>query len=451
MFDLSNFFFRACFVLAISAWAMQGGPSFAQSLIVLDVGLIDGTGSALKPGMSVLVRDGRIAEIANSVTAPNDAAVVDGRGKFLIPGLIDVHVHLIGGGAWQNYSETKGDVLDFAQGERALHGFLWYGVTSIYDPGNNPEYIYEMRRRERDGEIISPRIFATGKLLSYPGSWGVGYAGLGVPDWPDTKAVLDAKLERDPDMQKFTYERLGFGPMPLVPQLPERLLKKMVSYVKKRDVRTTAHISDERSAREAIAAGIDSLAHPVVVARQSDDFVKLLIDRDIEVATTLTVFDDIVRVGEDPSFLDTPRYESILTESEINARKTKASAYYRRLDWPRWYKALLPFMKENIRQIHDAGGIVALGSDRSDGAATMRELELIVEAGITPFDAIKVATLNAARYLGKEDELGSIEVGKRADMVLLAADPTIDVKNFAAVDAVIKDGRVLRREDLDPN
>ena len=105
--------------------------------------------------------------------------------------------------------------------------------------------------------------------------------------------------------------------------------------------------------------------------------------------------------------------------------------------------------QENLRQVHAAGGVLVLGTDQTIGPAVHRELELVVAAGIEPLDAIRIATLNAAVFLGREGDLGSIEPGKLADLVLLSADPLADIRNSQAIDTVIKNGVVVDRSDLD--
>ena len=114
----------------------------------------------------------------------------------------------------------------------------------------------------------------------------------------------------------------------------------------------------------------------------------------------------------------------------------------------KWMRVMNPVAQENLRRLNEAGGIVALGTDQDMGPAVHRELELLVDGGISPLDAIKIATLNNAIFLGMEDELGTIEAGKLADLVILNADPTKDINNAKLIDTVIKNGRVIDRTTL---
>ncbi len=437
----------AIFVSAFVISSLSG--AFAEPLLFRNVTLIDGTGAQAQSGMSVLVTENRIAEVSRTnIRAGENVTVIDGRGKYLIPGLMDMHIHLLGAGAWRGLSVVSDKPVDYEQGLAALHGFLYAGVTSVFDAGNDPDYIYEMRRRERAGEMISPRLFVTGKLLSYEGSWLVPYAGMATPDWPDAIPVLEEKLSRKPDIQKITYERFGTGPRTMVKQMPKELMENVVDYLKSQGVRTTIHISHEDLARDAIAAGIETLAHPVNVGHHSPDFPQLLRDSGVVVATTLAVFDDIVRLSQSPEYLQDPLYTATLGPVEIATRLDKGRSNYERQGLPSWFRILVPYVQQNLRELHEAGVPLALATDRSDGATVHREMELLVEAGIAPADVIVIATLGGARYLGMEDELGTVQLGKLADLVLLNADPSVDIDNAKDIAMVVKNGEIIDRASL---
>ena len=125
-----------------------------------------------------------------------------------MPGWIDAHIHLIGAGQWRGLDNPPDVDINFDAALSALHGYLFVGVTSPYDAGNNPALILEMRRRERAGEIVSPRIYASGHALSWPAG---SFHGVGVPDWPETQKVLDAQIALKPDIQKLVMEGFVMG------------------------------------------------------------------------------------------------------------------------------------------------------------------------------------------------------------------------------------------------
>lgn len=422
----------------------------AAGLAITNVTVIDGTGGPNIPNQTVLIEDGRIAAVQSAAeSVPSDSRIIEATGKFLMPGWIDAHIHLIGAGQWRGLDNPPGVAIDFDAALSALHGFLYVGVTSVYDAGNNPDLIIELRRRERAGEIISPRIFASGHALSWPGSWMAStFHGMGVPDWPETKKVLDAQIALKPDIQKLVMERFGIGPNPVGPSLPVDVMVKMVAYLKDHGVRTSIHAVSEDLAQAAVEAGIDTLAHPVTIARVNASFTDLLATRQIPVATTLAVFDEIIRFGQDPTWIDTPLNNFVMGQEEITARQAKGPPLYASMGWTTWFKALSPYMKENLRNLYDAGGVLVVATDRSNGPLYFRELQLLAELGIPAAAIVRMGTLHGAQFLGLEDDLGTIGVGKLADLVLLEADPTADIRNAAAIAAVIKSGQVIDRSAL---
>ena len=170
----------------------------------------------------------------------------------------------------------------------------------------------------------------------------------------------------------------------------------------------------------------------------------------VPTVSTLTIGDNYSRVADHPEFLDQPLYRDTLEASERQMLKTEESAKQKENRWAAWMKVMTPVAQDNMKRLNATGkDIVAAGTDLSSGAALQRELELLVGSGISPADTIVIATRNSARALGKLDELGTIEAGKLADVVLLKADPTRDINNAKLVDVVIKSGQIIDRSRLD--
>ena len=204
----------------------------------------------------------------------------------------------------------------------------------------------------------------------------------------------------------------------MIPILPVELMQRIIRYYNDRGIRTTVHTSSEYRARQAIFAGVDSLAHPVIQGPITDDFARLMGAKKIPMVTTLTIGENYSRLAEHPEYLDDPLYQATLTAEEINILKTVKRKEYQERKWTWWMKIMTTIAQENVSKIHDAGGVLVAGTDQTTGPALHRELELLSDAGIAPGDIIRIATLNGAVFLGKEKDLGSIEEGKIADMVL---------------------------------
>ena len=419
---------------------------WAQAAIAFEnVTLIDGAGRPPLANACVTVTDQRISAVGRCpLAAPAGARRIDGRGKFLIPGLMDVHVHLRGG----RFMDAQGPP-DEQMGIRALQSYIYSGVTTILDVGNNPDYIFKLRDMERSGKIVSTRLLAVGGIVTYPGSHGSGPGATLVDSWPQAIPKLDAAIARNPDFLKITYEEHGWGTRPMIPILPIDLMTKIIQYYNDHGIRSTAHTSSEIRAREAIFAGIDTLAHPVIQGPVSDSFVLMMKARQIPEASTMTIGDNYSRLADHPEFLDQPLYQDTLEPEEIERLKTVESARQKENRWAAWMKVMTPVCQENIRKIDGAGGIIALGTDQSSGPSVHRELELLVAGGVPTMNAIRIATLNSAKFLGRERDMGSVEEGKIADLVLLDANPLDDINNAKKIRMVIKGGEIIDRSKLD--
>ncbi len=418
----------------------MGAVSQTTALVIEDVTLIDGTGRPAIEHAWVSVEGDRIRRVSRERIDAPDARRIDGRGKWLIPGLMDMHIHLEGG-------RGRG-VSNEAAAIGALHGFLYAGFTSVFDAGNDADFIFDLRRRERAGGIVAPRVFATGPLVTVPGGHGGGRGSTLVESWPEARAALDRHIALEPDMVKLTYDEHGWGTRPLIPLLPADLMAHVGNYFNAHGIRTTVHISHEQRAREAIAAGIDTLAHPIIQGPVSEGFVKLMAATKTPMVSTLTIGEGYSRLVEHPEFLDTPIYRDIWDAERIARMKTETREAYAARAWTTWMKIMTPIAQDNLRQIAAAGGVIALGSDQSAGAQSHRELELMVAGGIPAVEAIRIGTLNAAVFLGRDRDMGSIEEGKLADLVLLDADPLADISNAQRVAMVIKGGAVVDRGAL---
>ena len=180
----------------------------------------------------------------------------------------------------------------------------------------------------------------------------------------------------------------------------------------------------------------------------SDKYLNMMKVKRIPQVTTLAIVESYSRLAEDPDHLDQPLYRATLDPKEIRRLKAFESTKQAERRWAAWMKVMTPVAQDNVKPFNEVGGVVVLGTDQNLGAAVHRELELLVDGGIPTLDAIKIASLNGARFLGMEEDLGSLEKGKFADVVLLTADPAADIKNTTQIDTVIKAGRIIDRSGL---
>lgn len=454
--------------LAVSA------PALAEDIVIDNVTLVDGTGQPKQAAMSIGVDNGRITFVTPTAVAPRVAGRhIDGTGQYLMPGLMDVHIHLKGAGGGDErrmvgvgpkgtpHGEQTELTAPFPSrppavetkeghdaGVQALASFLYSGVTTVYDAGNELTHILPIRAEERAGKILAPHVFATGNIITYPNSHG-GNNENWIASWPQDKAKLDKYLEESkPDILKLTLEEHGWGTRPLIPMLPLDVMQEIIMEANRYGIRTTAHTSSELRATEAIFAGIDSLAHPVIQGPITPEFARLMGAKKTPMATTLTIGEGYSRLVEHPEYLDQPLYQAALSPAEINTLRTKTLPAWKERGWTWWMKLMTPVAQENMRMVYAAGGTIAIGTDQTIGPAVHREMELLQAAGIPAKDIVTIATLNGAKHLGKDKEMGSIEPGKIADMLLLKADPTVDVNNIKQIVWVMKSGQLIDEDKL---
>jgi imidazolonepropionase-like amidohydrolase len=437
---------RDAMISAILASLLVASAAQADDYVIEHVTLLDGI-HAPQSDMTVSVESDRIESVVPSAVAHDlKGHRIDGKGKYLMPGLMDVHIHLKGGFDITGNAEL--DPPDREAGVQALASFLYAGVTTVFDAGNRPEHILPLRADERAGRILAPRIFATGNLVTYPGSHGDRIA-VRISDFEKDKALLDKHIaEQQPDILKLTLEEEGWGSRPMITLMPVDLLQKITRYYNQHGIRTTVHVSSELRALEAIYAGSDTLAHPVIQGPVSNSFVKLMAAKKTPFASTLSIGENYSRLVEHPEYLDQPLYVASLSAAEREQLKTKTRAQWQASSWTWWMKLMTPIAQENVHKIDVAGGTVACGTDQSTGADTQRELELLVAAGIAPLEVIKIATYNSAVFLGKADQLGSLESGKLADLVMLNKDPAANIDNAKDILFVMKNGKIIDESQL---
>ena len=421
--------------------------AFADSLLIKNINLIDGSGAPLLSNINILVENGRIVKISSSsINLNKNIKIIDGEGKFLIPGLIDSHIHLPGG---RTGPGNKKMVLNFKTGKKFLESYLYSGVTSVYDSNNNPDYIFKLRADERSGSILSPRIFATLSLVAPPGGHGCCAGGIPVNDFSYGKERLEELFLLKPDLLKFTRESRGMGAESRnLPLMDKGLFKRLISFSHENNLRVTVHVSENTLASEAIEAGADAFAHIPYIDPITDGLIDKIVKNGIILSTTIT------RVENDSSYLDREIFKDT-----VDIETIKNIKLHERFGTPKdlenlsplvkWIRSVRAILIDNIKRLHEKGAIIALGTDRPLGPILHYELELIVEAGVNPIQAIKMATLNSAKYIGVDDDLGSIEEGKIADMVILNSNPLDNITNTTSIDSVYKGGIKVNRSLLD--
>ena len=397
--------------------------------------LIDGTGAAAVEHATIVVRGDRIVSAgpAASVSIPGGARVTDLRGKALMPGLADMHVHLMGG--WDGVAT---DMLGY---RRYMNALLYAGVTTVLDTGNVEPFIVQLRAEVAAGRLLGPRIYCVGPLID-----GAD------PAWPPlSRAVVS--VAQVPDVVR-ALSRDHVDLIKAYVGLSHSVLERLVEEGHKASLRVIIDQWQRNGSPDLVADGIYGFAHLPTRKLSSTD-VQLMHDRQVAFISTLSVFesqsrrrltnltflqDPLVRDTSPPPFLEGLRAEA--------SRKLTAEEAERTQRWA----GLLQNAMGNARALVKAGVLLTAGTDAPypgdmQGEGLHHELELLVEAGFTPLEAISIATQNAARFIGASD-WGTIQPGKLATLIVVDGRPDRDISQTRKVVGVYVKGRKIDRDSL---
>jgi len=417
----------------------------APVVALTHVRVIDGTGAPARADQTVVIRDGAIAELgsASSVAVPPGATVVDLTGKSVIPGLVMLHEHLY---------YTTGPGVYGQLGASFSRLYLAGGVTTMRTGGNvNGIMDINLSRRIAAGELVGPAIDATAPYVNGPST----FLQMHVVNTPD-----DAR-------QHVAYwATQGSTSLKAYMQISRDALKAAIDEGHRRGMKMTGHLCSVTFG-EAADLGIDNLEHgffpatDFVADKQPDicpgqargqqtiaaldengapfkALVQKLVDRHVALTSTLTVFETFTRGRPLPPGLDvlTPPLRDSFMRAHERVEQNQQSVY----------AALFAKDMRMERAFVRAGGTLVAGTDPTGsggvvpGYADQRQIELLVEAGFTPVEAIRIGTLNGATFLGRDARIGSIAQGKQADLVVVAGDPSASIADIRRVETVFRNG-----------
>ena len=461
----------ACLVACLASCANRPTPNVASMLAVVGGTVVHPQRDAARtvaPNSVIVVTDGRISAVgpADSVPIPAGARIVDARGKWIVPGLIDAHVHFFQSGNLY----TRPDAADLrrsvpyasevARNKARLAAtfkvYLASGVTSVVDIGG-PFWNFDVRDAALR-TLAAPRVSVAGPLIST-----VDDPPLDLGDPPiikittadEARALVRRELARQPDYIKvwFIYRLdADFGAQ-------EVIVKAAADEAHAAGIPLAVHATQLVVAKAALRAGADYLVHSVDDAPVDDEFLRLAVARRIVYCPTLFVTSGY-RSALSNTWKPTPA-ELRLADPQILAAMGDLNRIPRELIPDRVANLMTnpppfqppDFAMSNLRKVWDAGIPVAMGTDAGNigtlhGASVFREMALMQQAGLTPLEVLRSATVNGAKAARHENDVGIIEKGRFADLVILDADPLIDTDNLSRIHRVIKGGTVFDPDEL---
>jgi len=401
----------------------------AGVIILEGATVIDGTGNLPKPNATIVINGSKIAylssEAANSYNLNFSAAksVINLTGKYIIPGLFDMHAHV---------ANVRKNSYNQNESEYMLLMLLTHGVTTIRNPGGPTEQSVALRENVSEGKIEGPQIFTAGQLLN-------------TPQIPIPFVERQVQTEQDVRQEVRTQAAAGVDYVKLYVGLTPELVQAAIKEAHSNGIKVIGHLY-LTSWTYAANLGIDALTHGVPVSPsllskenqqkfleagdhpfnhflwldlvdlngpEINEMIKALVNNNIPVDPTLDIYEAMIK--------EEPQYQYL---------------------WPK--------ILQLTKMLYDNGVTILSGSDIPNfelvpGASLHHELELLVEAGIPPLEVIKIATRNGAQALGIEKDVGTIVPGKQADMMILSDNPMDDISNTKKIEAVISDGQFVDR------
>ena len=433
-------------------------PAADDLLVLNNVTVVDVRTGALQAEQTVILERNQIASVGPSKSAkyPRNAPSVNGRGLFLIPGLWDMHVHLV-----------FGDWFPGAQ-DISLPLFVANGVTGVRDMGSELDIVQSWRNEIEAGRLIGPRIYTPGPMLDGPKPRFPSSAAIATPE-DAHRAVADLK-------------RRGADFIKLQSLIPRDAVFAIAEEAKKQEIAFEGHVPDAVRASEMSAAGMKSFEHLIGIFEGSspaeDEFLKgnktegrFLATYDPARAAALAAILAKNQTWQCPTLV-WERGGNLIDVSDFSKdmRVKYVPASWKTKTWKRFTEEItqgygaddLTIRKrfvekelEVVGMLHKAGVPFLAGTDTPAGVhifpgySLHEELQRFVAAGFTPLEALQTATINPARFFGMEDQLGAVEKGKLADLVLLSANPLDDIANTQKIAGVIVNGRYFYRAELD--
>jgi hypothetical protein len=407
-------------------------------LAIVNANLFDSQAGTSIPGSTVLVEGNRIKAVGadGKVAIPANAERIDARGRALLPGLADMHVHI---------SEEEG----------VQH--LAAGVTTVRDMANDTDTLLDLKRRIEAGQEVGPRIFMSG-IMEGPGP----FAG-------PTKVLIDDEAQAREAIDN--YARLGYQGVKIYSSMKPELVPVIAKLAHEKGLRVGGHVPANMNARQFIEAGADEMQHinfvflnfffdevkdtrtparfTTVAQRASKldlnssevrSFVQLMKDHHVVIDPTVTIFNSMFT--KQPGTVG-PGYAPIASRLPPQVRRSLLTGG---LPIPkgseRQYRDSADALLRMIKLLYDSGITIVAGTDDLPGFTLHRELEMYVQAGISAPEALRIATLNAAKVLKRDADLGAIAPGKLADMIVVDGDPARRISDIRNTDLVLKDGKV---------
>jgi imidazolonepropionase-like amidohydrolase len=432
------------FVAALFVCSGARAQTKARPVVLKGARLIDGTGRPAVENSVLVIEGDRVtaAGKAGSVSIPKDADVKDMSGKTIMPALINLHGHL-------GLSVNGADVADQYTQENVINQankYLSYGIATVASFGQDEDEIFKIRDAQRAGTLGGARLFAAGHgFVEYTGK-PTGKDHRYRPQTPDeARADVREQSVHHPDFVKmWVDDSLGHGT-----KMKPEIYQAIIDEAHKEHTRVFAHEFYLADAKALLAAGLDGFAHSIRDQAVDADLMQKMKARNIFLIPTLVRDEVLFAYADNLKWLDDPFFKMGYAPEAMAKVRSPENVEKGRSDPDiAKYRAGLEMAKKNLKTLSDNGVKIAFGTDsgiptRFPGYFEHRELQLMVEAGLTPMQAIVAATGTNAEILGGAKEFGTLQAGRKADFMVLDANPLEDIHNTEKLSAVWQGGKVV--------
>lgn len=410
-------------LLALISLALSGAPAIAQVTALTRATLIDGTGAPARENVTIVMQDGRIRDIGptGQVAIPAGAAVVDARGKFVVPGIINAHGHV----------SAKGVDVELRQ-------YALYGVTTTASQGHDAsDALVKTKLEQQRGNLRGSRVMTT--------LWRFDPTNPSLTTPEQARAKVDDIVAQGADLVKVWIESLYGTRAKIAPELTVAIIQQ----ARKHGKIATAHVYEIADARLAINAGLNVLAHNVRDREVDADFIALVKKRNVSLIATLARDEGLVAYAESPAWIEESYFrKSVPTDRMEVLRHQVKQEQLNDPNRPR-ISAGLKMNMINLKKLSDAGARIAFGTD-SGGAPNRffvqgyyehREMELMVISGLTPMQVIRAFSKGSSEALGIDKDYGTLAKGKVADLLVLSRNPLDNIRNMKTIETIYLGGK----------
>lgn len=397
--------------------------SDSKPIAIVNTSIVDVENGFVLSNQTIIVEKDRITAISNSpdMVIPPNTSIINGQGKFVIPGLWDMHVHL--------EMATKS----------SLPLFIANGVTGVRDMGTDSfDTLMTWKSEINRGELTGPHILSPGPMLDGP--FFTDELRLTVNTAEEGLAGVDSLVNMGVDFIKVHQ------------QISREAFFAVANQAQKQNITFVGHRPNVVNIPELVEAGQKGIEHIFSIPDTASVSYALLRENEVSVTPTLLLIEKIANYHT--LSVETDPRANLISSSLIDLWKKQTEAWGMDIDRTvKMMNDLKPMMLERVRLLKDAGVEILAGTDLAvpfvyPGSSLHEELEMLVQAGLSPLEALQAATINPARFLNKQETVGSVKEGMSADLVLLDANPLDNISNTKNINVVIFKGKVFDQEEI---